>query len=126
MAMLSLEVNRFLGSALMDSDFLKRVFSAERAVALQGFKLSPHERSTILASQAHTLPELSRELTATLAIADIADTDARISQLIDSLPSRNGPPMDVHTYVKRAVIAITSQIASDILYEDVYMQKTAS
>ena len=126
MAMLSLELNRFLGNALLDPSFLKRVLSAERALALQGFKLSPEERSTILASQANTLTELSRDLTATLAKDDIADTDAKIDRVMRALPLRRTPPMDVHTYVQRAVNAITSQMAPDIQYEEVYLQKIAS
>lgn len=126
MAMLSLELNRFLGNAMLDPDFLKRVFSAERAIALQGFKLSPEERSTILASQAGTLTELSRELTATLAITDIADTDKKIDLLIQALPLRSSAQMDVHTYVRRAVNAITSQMAPDTQYEGAYLQKIGS
>lgn len=126
MAMLSLEVNRFLGNALLDPELLKRVFSTDRAVALQGFKLSPEERSTILASRAHSLPELSRELTGTLAKADMADTDARIELLKESLPSRTPPPMDVHVYVQRAINALTSQMAQDAQHEEVYYKKLAS
>ena len=126
MAMLSLEVNRFLGHALLDPEFHKRIFSTDRAIVLQGFKLSPEERSTILASQAHSLPELSRELTGTLAKADMADTDARIEWLKESLPLRNTPPMDVHVYVQRAINAITSQIAQDARHEEVYYRKIAS
>jgi hypothetical protein len=126
MAMLSLELNRLLGTAMLDSDFLRRVLSAERAVALQGFKLSPEERSTILASQACTLTELSRELTGTLARADIADADAKIDQLKQALPLRSAAPMDIHAYVQRAVNTITSHIAQDTQYEDVYLQQIAS
>ncbi len=129
MAMLSLELNRLLGCALLDPDFLRRVLSAERSVALQAFKLSPKERSTILASRANTLTELSRELTATLASADMADADARVDLLMQALPSRSTPSMDVHTYVQRAVDAITSKMATagpDTRFEELYMQKIAS
>jgi hypothetical protein len=126
MAMLSLELNRLLGNAMLDPDFLRRVLSAERAVALQGFKLSSEERSTILASQACTLTDLSRELTGTLAKADIADADTKIDLLKQALPLRSAPPMDIHAYVQRAVNTITSQMAQDTQYEDVYLQQIAS
>ncbi len=129
MAMLSLEVNRLLGSALLDPDFLRRVFSAERAVALQSFGLSSQERSAILASQARTLKDLSRELMAKLATADMADADAGVGVLMQALPARNAPPMDVHTYVQRAVDVIASRmapVAPDAQYEELYLQKIAS
>jgi hypothetical protein len=126
MAMLSLEVNRFLGNALLDPDFLKHIFSADRAMVLQGFKLSPEERSTILASRANSLSELSQELTGTLAKADAADTDARIEWLKESLAVRSNPTMDIHAYVQQTVNAITSQMVSENQHEEVYYRKIAS
>jgi ribosome biogenesis GTPase A len=119
MAMLSLEVNRFLGNALLDPELMKRIFSVDRVMALQGFKLTPEERSTILASQAHSLPELSQELSGTLAKADIADTDARIEWLKESLSLRSSP-MDVYAYAQQKVNAITSKMVSETEHEEVY------
>jgi hypothetical protein len=126
MSMLSLEVNRLLGSALLDPDFVKHIFSADRAMVLQGFRLSPEERSIILASRANSFPELSRELTGTLATADQADIDARIELLKESLSVRSSPPMDIRAYVQQQVSAITSQMVSESQHDEVFYQKIAS
>ncbi len=126
MAILSMELNRLLGSALLEPELLRRVLSAERSLVLQGYKLSTKERSALLASQAHTLTELSRELTATLSTADIADVDAQVDLLMQALPMCSTPAMDVHAYMSRAVDEITSHMVLDSQYEDLYMQRLAS
>src|ERR1700682_3173893 len=85
MVMLNPEINRFLGHALLDPELLKCLFSSDRAVALKQFNLRPEERATILASPARNLPDLSRELAAAFAKPDMADVDADIERLTQSL-----------------------------------------
>ncbi len=85
MAMLSQEVNRLLGSALLDPALLKCILGYERARGLQGFNLQPAEHDAILKSHAHTLTELSRELTMVCGLRDVAaDTDAVVDQFYQS------------------------------------------
>jgi len=86
--MLSTEVNRLLGHALLDPGLLKAIFSPERATALQAFNLRPDERAAILASSARTLRQLSEGLLLTLsphAQADAPEFD--VTTLYQSIKS---------------------------------------
>jgi hypothetical protein len=104
MAMLSPEMNRFLGCALLDSRMLQNIFSGDRFTTMQRFDLQPEERSRILASKAKTLPELSRELTAEFAVADVADAEAEIDHFYQSLhPSTTMSLANIHSIVQRAI-----------------------
>jgi len=117
MAMLSQEVNRFLGSALLDPMFTKRLFSSERAGALQGFNFQPSERKTILTSQACTLQELSRELTAVCAIQDAAaECDAAVDRFYQSVhPGAKRAPIHMDVVAQRIISSLTShQVAEGV------------
>lgn len=83
--MLTQELNRFLGYALLDPRLMRQIFGGNRASAVSQFDLNPTERMLILSSTAQTLSELSRELCDTFARADAADADARIGQVYQQL-----------------------------------------
>jgi hypothetical protein len=107
MTMLSPEVNRFLGRALLDPEMAKHIFNNERQVALKDFNLLPEERATILASKAQTLAELSHELLAALAVPAPADVDAEVETLQQSLriPGRPISIRRVQAMAQRAATA---------------------
>jgi hypothetical protein len=107
MAMLSPEMNRFLGYALLDSRMLQSILSGDRITALQHFDLRPEEKSRILASKARTLPELSRDLTTEFAMPDMADAEAQIDHFYQSLhPSTNISLANIQSIVQRAINAL--------------------
>ena len=129
MAMLSHEINRFLGNALLDPALLKCIFSNERARALQGFNLGPEERSTILASHARSLSELSRELTLTCATPDMADVNAGIDRFYQSLHTNvNQPAVHMESIAQRILNTLPAQQSPDVMAESEKLakRKTAS
>ena len=62
MAALSIEMNRLLGSALLDPILQGRIFSEGRADVLKGFSLSPHEYTVVMDSTARTLSDLASDV----------------------------------------------------------------
>ena len=125
MAMLSSEMNRFLGCALLDSRMLHSIFSGDRIKVLQGFNLLPEERSKILSSQAKTLPELSCELATALATPDMADAEAEIDRFYMSLhPASVTSFARIQGIVQRAINALPdAQVAANADHRNL---KTAS
>lgn len=83
--MLTQELNRFLGYALIDPSLMRQIFSSNRASAVSQYNLTPAERMLILSSTAQTLTELSRELCDTCARADAADADIGIRRIYQKL-----------------------------------------
>ena len=111
MAMLSKEVNRFLGSALLDPSMLKCIFGGERAQVLQDFSLQPAERNAILASQARTLTELSRELIMSCAHRDVtAEREAILNRFYQSahIGSKRAS-IHMETVAQRVIDTLPSQ-----------------
>ncbi len=118
MAMLSYEINRFLGNALLDPALLKCIFSNERARALQGYNLGAEERSTILASHARSLSELSRELTLACATPDMADTNAGIDKFYQSLHANDRQPaVHMESIARRILDTLPAQQSFDAVAE---------
>lgn len=115
MAMLSQEVNRFLGNALLDPILLKTFFSNERARAMQGFNFQPSEQKTILASQACTLHELSRELTAACTVHDAAaESEAAIERFYRSMhPGAKRTTIHMEAIAQRVINQLPGQPAAD-------------
>ena len=62
MADLSPEVNRLLGTALLDPDWCRQLLGPARLLAIQGFALTPAERRAILTSPATCLHELAADI----------------------------------------------------------------
>jgi hypothetical protein len=91
MAMLSIELNRFLGTALLDPRVMRQVFGSNRTVALQGFGFTPSETAAILSSKAQSLADLSGELTAKFAQPDGADADMQVEYAYQSLHLHERP-----------------------------------
>jgi hypothetical protein len=56
------EINRLLGTALLDPDFQARVLSKQRVELLDQFELSRDERRAVLQSEARTLRDLAKDL----------------------------------------------------------------
>lgn len=125
MAMLSPEMNRFLGCALLEPRMWQSIIGGDRASAMQSFNLRPEERSRILISKAKTLPELSRELAAEFALPDAADAEAEIDHFYQSLhPSTATSIASYQGIVQRAINALPdAQIAANA---DRLSLKTAS
>lgn len=56
---LSREVNRLLGDALLDAGMRQQLLGPDRASALSGYKLTRTERRAVLGSKARSLSELA-------------------------------------------------------------------
>jgi hypothetical protein len=115
MAILSQEVNRFLGNALLDPSLLKSILSGERARALQGFNLQPTECTTILLSQARTLPELSRELTVSCGLQNrVMETDVVIDRFYKSVHAgTKRTPIHMEAVAQSIINALPAQPVAD-------------
>jgi hypothetical protein len=115
MAMLSPELNRFLGCALLDASMWQSIIGGNRVNVIQSFDLQPEERSRILTSTARTLPELSRELASEFALPDAADAEAEIDHFYQFL--HQGATTSVASYqgiVQRAINGLPdAQIAAN-------------
>lgn len=115
MAILSQEVNRFLGSVLLDPMLTKCLFSNDRASALHGFNFQPSERKTILTSQARTLQELSRELASACAIQDVAaEYDAAVDRFYQSVhPGAKRTPIHMEAVAQRIINSLPGHQAAN-------------
>ena len=63
MSALSAEVNRLLGTALLDPDWCCRLLGEDRSQLIQGFALTQAEYVTIQKSSATSLHELVKDIT---------------------------------------------------------------
>lgn len=87
MAMLSPEINRFLGHVLLDPLLAKRIFSADRAKALLDYNLLPEVSTMIMSSKACSLPELARELWSAFAVSAPAGVESDTEKFYQSVHS---------------------------------------
>jgi hypothetical protein len=103
-AMLTQELNRFLGHALLDTSLARQIFGGNRASAVSQYDLTPAECRLILSSTAQTLTELSRELCDTFVRADAADVDVCIGRMYQKLQVPEYPSTArIHASVQRAI-----------------------
>ena len=70
MAALSIEMNRLLGSALLDPYLQARIFGEARADVLKGYALSQQEFALVMDSKAHTLTDLAMDICANINSAN--------------------------------------------------------
>jgi hypothetical protein len=102
--MLTHELNRFLGHALLDPGLMRQIFNGNRSSAVSQYDLTPAERMLVLSSTAQTLTELSRELCDTCAHADAADADIQIGQIYQKLQvPEYASAARIHASVQRAI-----------------------
>ncbi|HEY3288489.1 MAG TPA: hypothetical protein VGK87_00025 [Anaerolineae bacterium] len=115
MMTLSLEVNRFLGSVLLDPTLMKSFFSNDRARAMQGFNFQPAERHAIMVSHARTLHELSHELSSSCGKVDIhAESDAAIDRFYQSVhPGTKRTPIHMEAVAQRVINSLPGQQAAE-------------
>ena len=107
MAMLNIELNRFLGCALLDPRLLRQIFGGDRAAAVQGFGFSPSECQAILSSKAQSLTDLSGELVAAFAEPDGVSADMQVECAYQTLQLFERPStVQYHKLVQRAIGAL--------------------
>ena len=103
MAMLSPEINRFLGHALLDPTLVKRIFSADRASALLDYNLLPEVSAMIMTSKACSLPELARELLATFAGSPSAEMETDTEKFYQSVHNKPVSVRQVQAIAKKVI-----------------------
>ncbi len=123
--MMSQEVNRLLGHALLDPALLNGIFSSDRAQVLQGYDLQPAEQYAILTSKAGSLAELSRELVSVCGTPDaLAETDAAIDRFYQSLHAGTHRPalhsaISMEAVAQRIINTLPGLPAAAISYADI-------
>lgn len=121
MAMLSPEIDRFLGQALLDAALARHVFSVERAKALSGYNLLPEVSATIMASKAHTLPELARELWAAFAVSVPADAEGEVERFYQTVHATHASDKPISIRQVQAIaqkVINQSSVAQDEEYAE--------
>ena len=91
MAVLSIEMNRFLGKALIDPRLLQQVLNGNRVAAMQGFSFAPAEYHAIMSSKAKSIVDLSRELCAKVMLPAAADAEMEVERAYQTLQLRERP-----------------------------------
>ncbi len=110
MTIMSMELNRFLGKALLDPYLLRQIFNGNRAAAVQDFGFALGECQAILSSQARSLADLSRELSTAFARPDAADAEMEVERMYQALQLRERPiTAQYHKVVQRAIGALDAE-----------------
>lgn len=110
MALLSMELNRFLGKALLDPRLSHQILNGNRAAAMQDFGFAPGEFRAILQSKARSLADLSRELSAVFASPDTADAEMQVERVYQTLQLRKRPiAAQYQKIVQRAIGALDAE-----------------
>jgi hypothetical protein len=111
MAMLSMELNRFLGKALLDPSMLQQILNGNRAAAMQDFGFAPSECQAILQSKAHSLADLSRELSVAFAKPETSDAETQVERVYQTLQLRERPITGQYQkIVQRALNALDAEL----------------
>ena len=110
MALLSTELNRFLGKALLDPRLLQQILNGNRAAAMQDFGFTPVECQAILQSKAHSITDLARELSSSFASPDVNDAETQVERVYQNLQLRERPiTAHYQKIVQRAIGALDAE-----------------